>query len=132
MLRRPLARVLAAEFVGAFALVFAGCGAVMVDAKRQALGHVGVALSFGLVVMVMIYAVGHISGAHFKSFAGFSDEQFADRLTTGCNHGLHRGSILRCQLWLHRLAASARASDIGWWQHNQTMDLRLSVLCHAG
>jgi Major intrinsic protein len=58
--------MLAAEFVGTFALVFAGCGAVMVDAKTQALGHVGVAISFGLVIMVMIYAVGHISGAHFN------------------------------------------------------------------
>jgi aquaporin NIP len=62
----PLVRLLAAEFVGTFALVFAGCGAIMVDAKTQALGHVGVAISFGLVIMVMIYAVGHVSGAHFN------------------------------------------------------------------
>jgi aquaporin NIP len=60
------ARRLAAEFVGTFTLVFAGCGAVMVDAKTQSLGHVGVAISFGLAIMVMIYAVGHISGAHFN------------------------------------------------------------------
>jgi aquaporin NIP len=66
MMSRPLARMLAAELVGTFALVFAGCGAVMVDAKTHALGHVGVAFSFGLVIMVMIYAVGHISGAHFN------------------------------------------------------------------
>jgi aquaporin NIP len=57
---------LTAELVGTFALVFAGAGAVMVDAKTQALGHVGVAFSFGLVIMVMIYALGHISGAHFN------------------------------------------------------------------
>ena len=63
---RALARLLAAEFVGTFALVFAGCGAIMVDAKTGALGHVGVAISFGLVIMVMIYGVGHISGAHFN------------------------------------------------------------------
>ena len=62
---RP-ARSLLAEVVGTFALVFAGCGAIMVDAKTHALGHVGVAISFGLVIMVMIYAVGHISGAHFN------------------------------------------------------------------
>jgi MIP family channel proteins len=61
-----LARSLVAEAIGAFALVFAGCGAIMVDAKTSALGHVGVAISFGLVIMVMIYAVGHISGAHFN------------------------------------------------------------------
>ncbi len=61
-----LLRTLVAEAIGTFALVFAGCGAIMVDATTHALGHVGVALSFGLVIMVMIYAVGHISGAHLN------------------------------------------------------------------
>jgi aquaporin NIP len=61
-----------AEFVGTFALVFAGCGAVMVDAKTHALGQVGVAISFGLVIMAMIYAVGHISGAHFNPAVSFA------------------------------------------------------------
>ena len=59
-------RRLVAEAVGTFALVFAGRGAIMVDSDTGALGHVGVAISFGLVIMVMIYAVGHISGAHFN------------------------------------------------------------------
>ena len=66
------ARVLAAEAIGTFALVFAGAGAVMVDAKTGALGHVGVAITFGLVIMVMIYAVGHISGAHFNGAVTFA------------------------------------------------------------
>jgi MIP family channel proteins len=61
-----LPRALVAEAIGTFALVFAGCGAIVVDAKTSALGHLGVAFSFGLVIMVMIYAVGHISGAHFN------------------------------------------------------------------
>jgi MIP family channel proteins len=65
-------RRLAAESIGTFALVFAGCGAVMVEAKTQALGQVGVALSFGLVIMVMIYAVGHVSGAHFNPAVTFA------------------------------------------------------------
>jgi len=43
-----LARSLVAELIGTFALVFAGAGAVMVDAKTHALGHVGVAITFGL------------------------------------------------------------------------------------
>jgi MIP family channel proteins len=68
----PAARPLAAELIGTFALVFAGAGAIMVDAKTQALGHVGIALSFGLVIMVMIYAVGHISGAHFNPAVTFA------------------------------------------------------------
>jgi aquaporin NIP len=71
-LSRPLLRALAAETVGTFALVFAGAGAIMVDAKSHALGHVGVAISFGLVIMVMIYAVGHISGAHFNPAVSFA------------------------------------------------------------
>ena len=62
----PLVRALVAEVIGTFALVFAGCGAIMVDAKTSALGHVGVAFTFGLVILAMIYAVGHISGAHFN------------------------------------------------------------------
>ena len=66
------ARALVAEAIGTFALVFAGCGAIMVDAKTHALGHVGVAFCFGLVIMVMIYAVGHVSGAHFNGAVTFA------------------------------------------------------------
>lgn len=55
-----------AELIGTYALVTAGCGAIMVNATTGALGHVGIALTFGLVIMVMIAATGHISGAHFN------------------------------------------------------------------
>jgi len=68
----PLLRSLVAEAIGTFALVFAGCGAIMVDAKTHELGHIGVAFSFGLVIMVMIYALGHVSGAHFNPAVTFA------------------------------------------------------------
>jgi MIP family channel proteins len=56
-----------AEGIAAFALVFAGCGAIVTDAVRDGvLGHVGVALTFGLVIMAMIAATGHVSGAHIN------------------------------------------------------------------
>ena len=71
-MERAVARSLVAEFIGTFALVFAGAGAIMVDAKTHALGHVGVAISFGLVIMAMIYAVGHVSGAHFNPAVSFA------------------------------------------------------------
>ena len=73
-------RSLVAEVIGTFALVFAGCGAIMVDDKTHQLGHVGVAITFGLVIMFGIYAVGHISGAHFNpavSFAFAVTQRFA-------------------------------------------------------
>ena len=71
-MRPELLRTLVAEAIGTFVLVFAGCGAIMVDARTHALGHVGVAISFGLVIMVMIYAVGHVSGAHFNAAVTFA------------------------------------------------------------
>jgi aquaporin NIP len=67
MARPGLARRAAAEGLATFALVFAGCGAVVTNATHQnALGSVGVSLVFGLVIMVMIYATGHLSGAHIN------------------------------------------------------------------
>ena len=67
MARPDLGRRALAEGLAAFALVFAGCGAIVADAEYGgALGTVGVALVFGLVIMVMVYAIGHLSGAHIN------------------------------------------------------------------
>jgi len=57
---------LTAEFIGTYILVFAGTGAIVVEKLTGAIGHIGIALTFGLVVTALIYAFGHISGAHFN------------------------------------------------------------------
>ena len=57
---------LIAEFIGTFFLVFAGTGAIVVDSIGHEVTHVGVSMVFGLVIAVLIYALGHISGAHFN------------------------------------------------------------------
>jgi len=69
----PMRHRLAAEFFGTFWLVFAGCGSAILaagfltkDNVHLGIGFMGVALAFGLTVMTMAYAVGHISGGHFN------------------------------------------------------------------
>jgi aquaporin NIP len=60
-------RRLAAEILGTFCLVFAGTGAIVIDeTKGGAVSHVGVALTFGLIVLAMIYALGDVSGCHLN------------------------------------------------------------------
>jgi aquaporin NIP len=65
--RPNIARRAAAEAIAAFALVFAGCGAIVANVHYDGgLGAVGVSLVFGLIIMVMVYATGHLSGAHIN------------------------------------------------------------------
>ena len=57
----------AAEFIGTFALVFCGTGAIVInDLHQGVIGHLGVAFTFGAIVMAMIYTFGDISGAHIN------------------------------------------------------------------
>lgn len=56
-----------AEYIGAFSIVFCGCGAIAINKVSDgSITHVGIAITFGLTVMILIYAVGHISKAHFN------------------------------------------------------------------
>ena len=64
----PLSKRAAAEFIGTFWLVFGGCGSAVVAAAFPSLGigFLGVALAFGLTLLTMAYAIGHISGCHIN------------------------------------------------------------------
>jgi len=64
----PMSKRLGAEFFGTFWLVFCGCGSAVLAATFPAygIGFLGVAIAFGLAVLTMAFAVGHISGGHFN------------------------------------------------------------------
>src|SRR5579885_2326230 len=63
-----MTRALGAEFIGTFWLVLGGCGSAVLAAgfPNVGIGFVGVALAFGLTVLTMAYAIGHISGCHLN------------------------------------------------------------------
>lgn len=62
-----LKQKMVAEALGTFALIFAGTGAIVInDASNGSITHPGIALTFGLIVLAMIYAIGDISGAHLN------------------------------------------------------------------
>ena len=66
-MQESLLKQSAAEFVGTFCLVFAGTGAIVInEVSGGAITHVGIAMTFGLVVLAMIYTVGDVSGAHLN------------------------------------------------------------------
>jgi MIP family channel proteins len=91
---------LVAEAIGTFALVFSGTGAVIIDAETGGgVTHIGVALTFGLIIMVMIYAVGHISGAHFNP---------AVTLAFAISRHFPQGMVVR--YWLAQLSGAILAS----------------------
>ena len=82
---------LIAEMLGTYFMILAGCGAVTVNLDRDKVVTLpGIAMVWGLVVMVMIYSVGHISSAHFNpavSIAFASCNRFPWRQVK--EHGLH-------------------------------------------
>jgi MIP family channel proteins len=87
-----------AEFLGTYALVFAGPGAAAVDAASDGqVGQVGIGLSFGFAVMAMIFAFGHISGAHINpavSLAFFVARRIPLRQLAGYVTGQLAGAAL--------------------------------------
>jgi aquaporin TIP len=94
----------AAEFVGTFALVFVGAGAVLVAAPATGAGNLDVALAYGLVIGVMASAVGHISGGHFNPAVtlGF--------LVTG-----RLSPVLAAAYWVAQFASAVVAAALLKW-----------------
>jgi aquaporin Z len=97
-------RRIVAEFFGTFALVFAGTGAIIInDVSRGTVSHVGIALTFGLIVLAMIYAVGDVSGAHlnpavtlgFFAARRFPAAQIAPYVLAQCGGALFASGVLR-------------------------------------
>ena len=89
----PLSKKVAAELIGTFWLVLGGCGSAVLAAKfpEVGIGLVGVSLAFGLTVLTMAYAVGHISGGHFNPARSTGPAVFV-------------GGWALAQLWLFWLA----------------------------
>src|SRR6516162_7939582 len=116
-------RKLAAEGLGTFALVFAGTGAIVInDVSGGAVTHVGIALTFGLVVLAMIYAVGDVSGAHLNpavTLGFFAARRFEARrvvpyIASQCLGAVLASLVLRLLFPLHAtLGATLPAGDAG-------------------
>jgi MIP family channel proteins len=111
--RPDLPRRAAAEGLAAFALVFAGCGAIVTDSVYGgALGTIGIGLVFGLVIMAMVYATGHLSGAHINpavTIAFVLSRHFPRREAAGYIAaqlvGATAGALLLLAVWPDKPAA---------------------------
>jgi aquaporin Z len=103
-------RKLAAELLGTFALVFAGTGAIVInDVSNGTVSHVGIALTFGLIVLAMIYAVGDVSGAHlnpavtlgFCAARRFAGRQVVPYILSQCVGAVLASLVLRLMFPVH-------------------------------
>jgi aquaporin Z len=99
-----LARRSAAEFVGTFALVFVGAGAVLSAGPEAGAGNLEIALAYGLVVGVMVSALGHISGGHFNP-----------AVTLGFLLTRRISVVLGVAYWIVQLGAAALAALLLKW-----------------
>jgi len=114
---------LVAEFIGTFALVFAGAGAIVIDeVTGGAVTHVGVALTFGLIVLAMIYTLGDISGAHINPavtigfwFSGrFASHDVLPYVASQCAGAFAASGILRFLFPQNRLLGTTIPAGPPW------------------
>ena len=122
--RETAVRKLFAESLGTFALVFAGTGSIITnDISGGSVTHVGIALTFGLVVMAMIYALGEISGAHMNpavTFGFFLAKRFGGAevlpyMAAQIVGALVASGLLRVLFPLHASLGATLPSGV-WWQ----------------
>lgn len=106
------------EFIATFILVFAGCGAIVIESLTGVIGHLGIALTFGFVVSAMIYTFGHISGAHMNpavTIAFASIKEFDKRHILGYIMAQLLGAILACiVLYILFLEEAKSVSDLAY------------------
>lgn len=113
-----------AEGIGTFALVFAGCGAIVVnDMHHGVITHVGIALTFGLIVMAMIYSVGDVSGAHLNPAVSigfwfakrFETKELVPYIVAQFAGAIVASGLLRA-LFLYHGTLGATFPSGYWWQ----------------
>jgi len=122
------------EFLGTLLLIFVSCGAIVVNQQTGALGHVGVALSSGLVVCVLIEIFGNSSGAHFNpavtlSFAvdkRFPWRQVPSYLLAQCAGAICGATLLR--LMFPAASGLGESLPSGTWQQSFCLEIILSLL----
>jgi len=112
-----------AEFIGTFCLVFAGTGAIVINSVTGGeITHVGIALTFGLVVMAMIYTVGDVSGAHlnpavtiaFAAAGRFEVRKVPPYIVSQCLGALAASGLLRALFPAHLTLGATLPSGSPW------------------
>ena len=117
------AKRLVAEFLGTFALVFAGTGAIVINgAANGTVTHVGIALTFGLIVLAMIYTFGDVSGAHlnpavttaFAAARRFSWKEVPGYVLAQCTGALTASGLLRLLFPSHENLGATLPAGSAW------------------
>ncbi len=118
----------AAECFGTFTLVFAGTGAIVAnDLSGGVIGHLGIALTFGLAVLVMIYTIGDISGCHINRQSRLACLCLAASIGTG--FALCRKSVVRGSIGQSRDASALSGAWVA--RHYRAYRRRTTVFCYG-